>query len=127
MRSSELGRARFGVAALLVGAACATLALQRPLTAHDARAREGDDVWLVPSAERAKLLAFGYNDAFADMLCSRLLVDYGTHLVEKRRFLLVRASIEAILALEPDSSRIFRFMDTLVLFQAKKGNADDAR
>lgn len=127
MRSSELGGARFGVAALLVGAACATLALQRSLTAHDARAREGDDVSLVPSAERAKLLAFGYDDAFADLLWSKLLVDYGTHLVEKRRFPLVRASIEAILALEPDSSRVFRFVDTLVLFQAKKGNADDAR
>jgi hypothetical protein len=127
MRSSELGPRRFGVATLLVAAACATIALQRALTAHDARARDGDDVSLVPAAERAQLLAFGYEDAFADILWSKLLVDYGTHLVEKRRFPLVRASVDAILALEPNSARIFRFVDTLVLFQAKKGNADDAR
>lgn len=127
MRSSELGPRRFAVATLLVAAACATIALQRALTAHDARARDGDDVSLVPAAERAQLLAFGYEDAFADILWSKLLVDYGTHLVERRRFPLVRASIDAILALEPNSSRVFRFVDTLVLFQAKKGNADDAR
>lgn len=127
MRSSELGALRGAVAAVLVAAACGTVALQRSLTAHAAQAREDDDVTLVPSADRAKLLAFGYDDAFADLLWSKLLVDYGTHLVEKRRFPLVRASIEAILALEPNSSRIFRFVDTLVLFQAKKGNADDAR
>jgi hypothetical protein len=127
MRSSELGRQRFTVAALLLGAACVTVGLQRTLTAHTPRAAEGDDVSLVPNAERAKLLALGYDAAFADLLWSKLLVDYGTHLVEKRRFPLVRASLEAILALEPNSSRVFRFVDTLVLFQAKKGSADDAR
>ena len=127
MRSSELGRQRITVAAVLLGAACVALGLQRSLTAHAPGPVEGDDLSLVPAPGRVKLLAFGYESAFADLLWSRLLVDYGTHLVEKRRFPLVRASIEAILALEPNSSRIFRFVDTLVLFQAKKGNADDAR
>lgn len=127
MRSSELGRQRFTVAALLLGSALATLGLQRELTTHPLHAAEGDDLSLVPNADRAKLLSFGYEAAFADVLWSKLLVDYGTHLLEKRRFPLVRASIEAVLALEPNSSRVFRFVDTLVLFQAKKGNADDAR
>jgi hypothetical protein len=127
MRSSERARGRLAgfVALAFLGAAC--LALQARLALRVALARETDDVSMLPAPARASLLALGFDAAFADLVWSRLLVDYGVHLQERRRFTGVRPAIDTLLALDPASSRVSRFVDTLVLFQAKKGTGDDAR
>jgi hypothetical protein len=127
MRSSERGRGRLAalVALTISGAAC--LALQGRIAPRAALAKPIDDVSLLPAPERAALLSLGYVSAFADLVWARLLVDYGTHLQERRRFPGVRPALDTLLALDPASSRVFRFVDTLVLFQAKKGTDDDAR
>jgi hypothetical protein len=127
MRSSELGRGRLaGFAAIaLAGAAC--LALQARVAPRAALAKATEDVSLLPAPERASLLALGFDAALADLVWARLLVDYGVHLQEKRRFSGVRPALDTLLALDPSSQRVFRFVDTLVLFQATKGTADDAR
>lgn len=127
MRSSELGRGRGLAMLVLAVAAGVVLVLQLRLTTQVARAKEIDEVSLLPAADRASLLSLGFDAAAADILWAKLLVDFGTHLVERRRFTAVRQGIETILALEPGSDRVFRFVDTLVLFQAKKGTDDDAR
>lgn len=124
---SELGRWRPAVIALaLTSAACAVL-FQRPLASTVALARETEDVSLLPAAERAPLLSLGFDAALADILWAKLLIDYGTHLAEKRSFSSIRYAIDMVLALEPGSDRVFRYVDTLVLFQAKKASEDDAR
>lgn len=126
MRSSdERGRVGPFVALALAGAAC--VALQARLATRVALARETDDLPLLPAPDRAPLLTLGFDSAFGDVVWARLLVDYGTHLQEHRRFPGVRVALDTLMTLDPASSRVFRFVDTLVLFQAKKGTADDAR
>jgi hypothetical protein len=127
MRSSELGRARAAAFLILAAAAGACLELQSRVAPRMALAHERDDVSLLPAPERASLVSLGFDAAFADLVWARTLVDYGTHLQERRRFAGVRAALDTLLALDPGSSRVFRFVDTLVLFQAKKGTDDDAR
>ncbi len=127
MPSSELGRGRYVAFAVAGIFATLTVSLQTRLATRVALAHETEDLSLLPAAERAPLLSLGFDGAVADILWAKLLVDFGTHLVEKRRFTAVRQGIETLLALEPGSDRVFRFVDTLVLFQAKKGTEDDAR
>lgn len=127
MRSSERRPGLVGGLVALAFASAACLALQSRLAARVALARETDDVSLLPAPDRASLVALGFDSAFGDFVWARLLVDYGTHLQERRRFPGVRAAIDTLLTLDPASSRVFRFVDTLVLFQAKKGIEDDAR
>ncbi len=127
MPSSELGPRRWPLGMGLAVAAAATFVLQAQLAPRIARARETEDLSLLPAPERASLVSLGFDAAWADALWAKLLVDYGTHLVERRRFTAVRPAIDTILALEPDSEPVFHFVDTLVLFQAKPPTEDDVR
>jgi hypothetical protein len=128
MRWSDAhARGRLAGFVALAFAGAVSIALQARLATRVALARETGDVSLLPAPERAPLVALGFDSAFGDLVWARLLVDYGTHLQERRRFPGVRVAIDTLLTLDPASSRVFRFVDTLVLFQAKKGTADDAR
>jgi hypothetical protein len=127
MPSSELGARRYAGFAALAGAAAACLLLQARIAPQVALAREIEDVSLLPAPERASLLSLGFDSAFADVVWARLLVDYGTHLQQKRRFTGIRRALDMLLAIDPGSNRVFRYADTLVLFQAKAGTEDDAR
>lgn len=127
MRSSERRAGSVAAVGALAFAGAACLVLQGRLATQVAQARETDDVSLLPAPERAPLVSLGFDSAFGDLVWARLLVDYGTHLQERRRFAGVRVAVDTLLTLDPASSRVFRFVDTLVLFQAKKGTDDDAR
>jgi hypothetical protein len=99
--------------------------LQGPLAAqaHDVKQRE--DVVLVPHPRELKLVSLGYDAAMVDYLWGKLLVEYGTHVSEKRGFDVPRY-IDAILTLEPDYRPMFRFVDTLLVYRPPQGTAEDA-
>jgi hypothetical protein len=101
-------------------------ALQAPLSAkaHDVKQRE--DVVLVPHPRELKLLTLGYDAAMTDYLWGKLLVEYGTHVSEKRAIDVPRY-VDAILTLEPDYRPMFRFVDTLLVYRPPQGTEADAR
>lgn len=113
---------------LLLGAlgALGIASTQAPLAnaVHDVKQRE--DVVLVPHPRELKLLTLGYDAAMTDYLWGKLLVEYGTHVSEKRGFDVARY-IDAVLTLEPDYRPMYKFVDTLLVYRPPQGTEADLR
>ena len=61
------------------------------------------------------------------MLWVKLRVEYGMHFIENRPFPDVTHYIDALIALEPDFSRRFKYADTMLCYHAGDATTDDAR
>jgi hypothetical protein len=87
--------------------------------------RAKNDVYALPSPEQTVALSLGYRSALADLLFSHVLVSYGLHFEEKRRFEFVGNYLDTINALDPDFRRPYRFADTLLTLQPKPPRQQD--
>lgn len=113
-------------ATLLVGAV-GVAALRPGLTTTFAAVRAREDIYVLPPPEQLKIATLGYDAAAADMLWAQLLVEYGRHWAEKRAFPDLEKYIDAIIALDPASPVLYRFVDTLLVFRPPIGTELDAR
>ena len=126
MRSSE--RAKL-VAPLLLVAACAlSIAFLRPRLLDDyGTARRQKDVYLLPSPDVTVAMSLGYRSALADLIFAHVLVAYGQHFIEQRRFEFVADYLDTILTLDPKFREPVRLTDTLIVLQPKPARLEDFR
>lgn len=130
MRSSDasFGTRWGGVLAawICVGLAAALIAAVRYRVAGAfSQLRAKNDVYALPSPEQTVVLSLGYRTALADLLFAHVLVSYGLHFDEKRRFEFVGNYLDTINALDPKFQRPYRFADTLLTIQPKAPRPQD--
>ena len=71
-----------------------------PLNETFHEVKVGTDVYPLPSPEQTVVLSLGYRAAAADALYAHVLVSYGLHFQEKRRFEFVGNYLDTINALD---------------------------
>jgi hypothetical protein len=114
------------LAALAIVVAIVLVALTRPsLVAHFHETRLGSDVYPLPSPDQTVVLSLGYRAALADALYAHVLVSYGLHFQEKKRFEFVGNYLDTINALDPKFRAPYRFADTLLTLGPKKARPAD--
>ncbi len=117
------------VAALVAFAGVLGVALTQPVlakTLHDSKAKE--DVYVLPPPAQLRAATLGHHAAAVDMLWAKMLVEYGNHMVERRAFPDVTRYLDSILALEPDYAPVYKFADTIIVYNKPEGGtAEDAR
>jgi len=115
-------------AVLVVAVAAAAIALVQPGVAADVhKVKQRDDVFLLPPPDQLRAMTLGYRAAATDLLWAKLILEYGLHWQEKRPFPDVTRYIDGILALEPDFPTLYRFVDTILVYNAEGGTEKDAR
>jgi hypothetical protein len=112
---------------VFVLAAAAVAILQPNLAAAMKNVKATEDVYVLPPPEELKVATLGYSSASADMIWAQLLVEYGRHWAEKRPFPDLEKYLDAIIALDPSFSSVYRFVDTLLIFRPPRGTEEDAR
>ncbi len=104
-----------------MGAATLGVATLRPLLSERYRAvAKAGDVYALPSPEQTIVMSLGYRSALADLLYANVLVSYGVHFQEKRRFEFVGNYLDTINHLDPKFAAPYRFADTLLTLQPKQ-------
>ena len=104
-----------------MGASALGVATLRPLLKERYRAvTKTGDVYALPSPQQTIVMSLGYRSALADLLYANVLVSYGVHFQEKRRFEFVGNYLETINELDPKFAAPYRFADTLLTLQPKK-------
>jgi hypothetical protein len=112
---------------LLLGALGGVAGTQPWLARTTHALREGSDVYAFPPPAQLRAATFGWTSAAADLLWSKLLVEYGTHGAEHRDFTEVPNYVDAILELEPGYQPVYQYVDTMLAFRPIKGTEADAR
>jgi hypothetical protein len=87
-------------------------------------------MYALPSPNQVVALSLGYRAALADLIWANVLVSYGLHFQEKRRFEFVGNYLDTINALDPKYEAPYRFADTLLTLQPQavpSENYDKAR
>ncbi len=123
--------ARWGYVTALLGVlAIAAVALVQPGLVRDAAGqRDKTDLFLLPPPDELRVMSLGYNSALCDILWGQMLVEYGRHWVEKRAFqsVDVQRFLDGLLALDPDFTLVYRYVDTLLVYRPPRGEEEDAR
>jgi hypothetical protein len=112
------------VVALTVGALASIARVQPAMARTTHVVKERDDLYALPPPDELRALTLGYHSAAVDLLWTKMLVEYGTHLEEKRPFPDVTHYLDAMLALEPDYRPAYRYADTLLFYHS--GDVADA-
>jgi len=127
MRSNSGRGATLFVLAVLAAAAFAVHVTRGELFARYKAVRRLSDVYFLPSAELTRASSLGYRSALADLLYAHVLVSYGQHFQEKRRFEHVARYLDAITRLDPKFREPYRMADTLITLQPEVPRVEDYR
>ncbi len=123
--------ARSGVvpATLFALAAALGIAAVQPGLARSVHSvKQRDDAFLLPPPAQLRVMTLGYRAAATDILWAKLILEYGVHWQEKRKFPDVTRYIDGIIALEPDSPVLYTFVDTILMYPGPiPATAEDAR
>lgn len=120
MRSSDRPRptpeqAGRWVAVSVAVVAAVAVGYARPRLADDFhQATVGSDVYALPSPEQTIVASLGWRSATADLIYAHVLVSYGLHIHEKRRFEFAGNYLDTINALDPKFRGPYRYADTLL-------------
>jgi tetratricopeptide (TPR) repeat protein len=118
VRSSEARGApgRNGLAWAIALAAALGVAFVRPVVAaRFHKLRVTADVYPLGSPQQMVLASLGWRSALADAIFAHVLVSYGLHFQEKRRFEFVGDYLDTVNALDPRFREPYRFADTLLV------------
>jgi tetratricopeptide (TPR) repeat protein len=72
-------------------------------------------VYTLPPPDEVVAASLGYRSALADLIYAHVLVSYGLHFQEKRRFEFVGEYLDTINALDPTFRDPYRYADTLLV------------
>jgi hypothetical protein len=112
--------------ALLVGVAAIGIGVSQARTrAVHAALRVEDDTYPLPPPHHVARLSLGYQSAVADFLYAHVLVSYGIHFEEKRRFEHVGRYLDTIATLDPKFAQTYLYADTLLTLQPKPPREED--
>jgi hypothetical protein len=96
------------------------LALVRaPLAQAYGSVTEAEDGYALPGPEGTQLLSLGYRSAVADFIYAHVLVAYGMHFQQQRRFEHVGDYLDTLTTLDPAFAQPYLFADTLLTIQPK--------
>jgi hypothetical protein len=112
---------------LLVGALAGVARTQPWLAKATHSIREQSDVYPFPPPAQLHAATLGWDAAAADLLWSKLLVEYGTHWSEHRDFTDAPNYIDAMLELVPGYEPFYRYVDTMLVYRPLVGTEADAR
>ncbi len=118
-------------AAVIVSSAAIGVAVSQSHTrrAH-AALRVEDDTYPLPPPDQVVWMSLGYRSAVADFIYAHVLVSYGLHFEEKRRFEHVARYLDTISTLDPKFAQTYLYADTLITLQPKpplEADYDEAR
>lgn len=88
------------------------------------------DTYALPEPEQLKVLTLGYRSAIADLIYAHLLVDYGLHFQDHRRFEFAGEYLDTITELDPAFEQVYFYVDALLTLQpvpASEKDYDKAR
>jgi hypothetical protein len=85
------------------------------------------DVYPLPPPQQTVALSLGYRAALADVIFAHVLVSYGLHFQEKRRFEFVGNYLDAISELDPTFEQPYRLADTLLTLQVRSVGPENYR
>lgn len=128
MKSSDGGSPRFrslvpwGVA---LAAALGVAAVRPAAAARYHSLRVTSDVYPLASPDQMVVASLGYRAALADVIFAHLLVSYGLHFQEKRRFEFVGDYLDTVNALDPKFKDPYRFADTLLVIAPQPPRLSD--
>jgi hypothetical protein len=121
------------VAAVVALAAIAGISvMQAPLATRVHTVKQRDDVFAMPSARYIVPMSLGYRAAAADLVWAKLLLEYSNHWADKKYFREAPLFIDDIIALDSTHKTIYRFVDTILIYQptetnTSRGDIDDCR
>lgn len=105
---------------VLLALAIAGIQLSRDaLAGRYGRLKETSDVYALPPPEQLLVLTLGYRAAIADLIYAHVLVGYGLHFQERRRFEYVGQYLDAVTTLDPKFAQPYLYADTLLTLQPK--------
>jgi hypothetical protein len=111
---------------LLLGLGVAVQAVVQPGLASDfAELKVTEDTLALPAPEQSVVLSLGYRAAMADTIYAHLLVSYGLHFEEKRRFTHVADYLDTITELDPSFVQPYLYADTLITLQPVPPRPED--
>lgn len=130
MKSSEPAGRRLDsgvvIALAVMLASVIVIGAARPrLAERFGRVKATSDVYALPSPEQTVALSLGYRSAVADLLFANVLVSYGIHIQERRRFEFVGNYLEVINELDPKFRAPYRYADTLLTLGAVNPRPED--
>lgn len=122
MKSSS---AALAPAAWIAAGVLGIAAARGPLVARYHQRLALTDAYALPAPEQAIVASLGYRSALADLIFANVLVQYGVHIQERRKFEFLGQYLDTIIALDPDFREPYRVADTLLVFQASPATVDD--
>lgn len=84
-----------------------------------------DDAYPLPPPDQVVWMSLGYRAAVADFIYAHVLVSYGLHFEEKRRFEYVARYLNTISVLDPTFVQTYLYADTLITLQPEPPRAED--
>lgn len=96
--------------------------VQPPIAARMRTVTVREDVFALPPPKQLKTMSLGYHAAACDLVWAKLLLEYGSHWQEKRRFTEAPRFADAIIELDPSYANLYRFIDTILVYQPGPGN-----
>jgi hypothetical protein len=118
-------RAGLGSGLLLLACVAGIQPLRTRLLEASSLATLSGDSYTLPSPQATLLLSLGYRSALADFIYAHVLVSYGLHFQEKRRFEHVGQYLETITTLDPTFAQPYLFADTLLTMQPEAPRTED--
>lgn len=123
-RRSELSRRLLAFS--LIAASAAAISFVRPaLAVRFHKLKTTSDTFAMPSPEQTVVASLGYRSALADLIYGHVLVSYGLHFQEKRRYEFVGDYLDVITTLDPLFRDPYRFADTLLVMQPEPAREED--
>jgi len=90
-----------------------------------AKAKETDEVYLLPPPDELKAMSLGYRSAVADLMWANVLVTQGFRLTERRHYDTIVAMLDGITSLDPQFREPYLYSDALITFQSVPTTHDD--
>lgn len=110
---------------MVIAAAVGVIATQGKTRRAYAALGSEDDTYPLPPPEQVVWMSLGYRAAVADFIYAHVLVSYGLHFEEKRRFEYVGRYLNTISVLEPAFAQTYLYADTLITLQPKPPRDED--
>ncbi len=105
------------VALAVVALALSSRALRLRAFEQHQRGQRYEDIYYIPSASWLPVLSLGYRQALADLLWCQSLVYFGQEVVHRGAVKYVFEYTDAILALDPDFRRAYRWIATAAIYR----------
>lgn len=122
------GRGFLTAVLIAVGGMLGISSVQPQLAKSVLSVKQRDDAVLLPSPSQLRVMTLGHRAAVTDVLWAKLILEYGIHWQEKRKFPDVTRYLDGIIALEPDYPILYDFVDTILMYPGPAGaTEEDAR